>query len=69
MGLAAGATPDQLRAELAGAAAEVEAWRVEKHDGRVQVDLVLRGTTEAAIDEVVAALVMGALADDVRAVR
>lgn len=69
IGVAAGATPDQLRDELAGHRAEVSGWRVEKHDGVVQVDLVLTGSTEDVIDDALATLVASDLVVDVRAQR
>ncbi len=67
--LAAGASPDELRREFAASTAVVEAWRVEKHDGRVQVDVLVAAPTEEVIDALVATLAVGDLVDEVRTTR
>lgn len=66
LGLAEGAVLEAVRAELAGIPVEVVGWRVEKAAGRVQLDLVLTGRTEHAIDAAVGVLVASELVDDVR---
>jgi putative Mg2+ transporter-C (MgtC) family protein len=68
--LAPGASADELRRrvdQLAGA--EVIGWRVEKHDGCGQVELVLRARRDGAIDAAITSLVGSELVDDLRAAR
>jgi uncharacterized membrane protein YhiD involved in acid resistance len=48
---------------------EVIGWRVEKHDGRVQVDVVVRARRDGAIDAAIASLVASDLVEDLRAAR
>jgi len=69
VGLAPGASPDDVRVVLEASSVAVEEWRVEKRDGRPQVDLVLSGSTDDAIDVAVGVLVMSDLVDEVRAAR